>query len=130
MIFQNSDDNSFQSTSTIPWLYALAGFYVYFEANNFSPGYKAYLVSPVYWYDDTDVCFTFWYHMFGTTIGELKFTIIEASLGQETMQWALYGQQSPDQQTWQLGRFPAMLPTNVSLVSTSLYCYYYYYHYY
>ena len=94
---------------------------MYFESNSVSPGYSAWFLSPLFQYDvTTTACFTFWYHMFGSAIGELNFIVIDDVTKEETYRWRLNGQQNPDQDTWLQGKF-GTLPSNDGMVSITMY---------
>ncbi|XP_022097778.1 MAM and LDL-receptor class A domain-containing protein 1-like isoform X1 [Acanthaster planci] len=48
------------------------GFYMYTEASSQLQGERALLVSPTQTGSASDMCFSFWYHMFGGTMGTLN----------------------------------------------------------
>eukprot|EP00057_Strongylocentrotus_purpuratus_P009942 XP_011664416.1 PREDICTED: MAM and LDL-receptor class A domain-containing protein 1-like [Strongylocentrotus purpuratus] len=82
------------------------GYYIYLESNTLAPGYTSWLISPSFSLEDLSVaCFTFWYHMYGSTIGELNLFLVDETTLDETYQWRLNGQQNPDQDTWLQGKF-------------------------
>ena len=71
------------------------------------PSESAFFLSTVF--DATaGSCFTFWYHMYGDTIGELAFYIGNIDdKGRRTrdMGWYLAGPQSVDDRDWLYGQF-------------------------
>ena len=67
------------------------GQYIFIETSSpRTPGQKAWLVSD--YFNKTAECFTFWYHMYGSSIGSLN--IYKQPLGgQKTLIWRLRGNQ-------------------------------------
>ncbi|XP_041460947.1 MAM and LDL-receptor class A domain-containing protein 1-like [Lytechinus variegatus] len=94
------------------------GYFIYFESNSATVGYSAWLLSPAFKYDDTTACFTFWYHMYGSTVGELNFIVIDEDTKEETYRWRLNGQQNPDQSTWLEGQFGVLAPSDGTTTTT------------
>ncbi|XP_072182121.1 MAM and LDL-receptor class A domain-containing protein 1-like [Diadema setosum] len=81
-----------------------AGFYIYFESNYAQPGYTAVLYSAPLHVMDPNVCLTFWYHMYGSTIGELSFMFEDFTTGQQAYGWRMTGLQIPNEDTWLPGK--------------------------
>nr|XP_054757011.1 MAM and LDL-receptor class A domain-containing protein 1-like [Lytechinus pictus] len=85
-----------------------SGYYVYIEGS--SPqiaGDTAKLQSPVYTTDGNDVCFTFWFNMYGTQVADLrlyKYDLSSGTTNSADLVWLLYGQQSTDQTHWIQGQ--------------------------
>ncbi|XP_077867484.1 MAM domain-containing glycosylphosphatidylinositol anchor protein 2-like [Saccoglossus kowalevskii] len=48
-------------------------------------------------------CITFWYHMYGEHIGELRVLMIDSSTGEEFLLWSLEGQQN-ERDEWKEAR--------------------------
>ena len=92
-------------------MYPRLGFYMYTETS--SPrvvGESAIFRSPeiVPSVGDGPICLTFWYHMFGTDIGELSVSVVtEPSTANEavTLRWLVSGQKSTDEYDWLSGQF-------------------------
>ncbi|XP_077978860.1 MAM and LDL-receptor class A domain-containing protein 1-like [Glandiceps talaboti] len=69
------------------------GYYVYIEATNQDAGDKARLISALVPSRGDGYCLQFWYHMFGSSVGELNVYIREDN-GQEVMIWRRMGSQA------------------------------------
>ncbi len=79
----------------------ITGYYLYIKSSSHSRmGDTAHLKSPLSPPTGPDgYCFTFWYHMFGTTVGSLRMSIYDISsnhitsvrLTQITLSWHFYG---------------------------------------
>lgn len=68
------------------------GHYIYLETSTPTRQYDtADLYSPPYSYKDT-VCITFWYHMYGSSVGELFVYLTEGDKSAPTKMWQLKGQ--------------------------------------
>jgi len=65
---------------------------VYIEVDNRDEGDVARLVSPQMYIDASSdpVCMTFWYHMYGSDIGDLQ--IIREDSGNDNRLWSVSGQ--------------------------------------
>nr|XP_054757010.1 MAM and LDL-receptor class A domain-containing protein 2-like [Lytechinus pictus] len=83
------------------------GFYMYIEASSVGVGAKARLISSIF-PSTTGSCISFWYHMYGSTVGELNIRVVDALSGFEDFKWRLSGQQTTDQNGWLEGRFSVM----------------------
>ncbi|XP_059174660.1 MAM domain-containing glycosylphosphatidylinositol anchor protein 1-like [Physella acuta] len=68
------------------------GYYVYVESSRTTLGDMARLVSPTIRSSLTGYCFTFWYHMYGRTVGNLTVSS-QSSNGRETVLWSKLGDQ-------------------------------------
>lgn len=57
--------------------------------------------------DDTkSICFTFWYHSFGSAVGSLNIYIADTNNTKRSLIWGLSGQQSLNQVDWKQGVMP------------------------
>ncbi|XP_071486324.1 MAM and LDL-receptor class A domain-containing protein 1-like [Diadema antillarum] len=83
------------------------GFYMYIESSSVGINSKAHLLSTIF-PSGTGSCVSFWYHMYGSTVGELNFYVIDTISGSEEYKWRLSGQQTTDQNLWMEGRFMVM----------------------
>ncbi len=52
------------------------------------------------------VCFTFWYHAYGSSIGSLRIYSMNDADDSKTLLWEISGQQSKDEYDWQEGVLP------------------------
>lgn len=57
----------------------LIGYYMYVEADNGTFSSDAYLVSPIYNNPGSTCTLSFWYHMYGTSIGSLSLSVVTPS---------------------------------------------------
>ncbi|XP_071486325.1 MAM and LDL-receptor class A domain-containing protein 1-like [Diadema antillarum] len=83
------------------------GFYVYVEGSAPRlPGDTAKLSSAIFDAGPIDVCFTFWFNMFGQQIAGLRLYKQDTSSGVASpeLMWSLDGQQSTDQTHWIQGQ--------------------------
>ncbi|KAK7478852.1 hypothetical protein BaRGS_00029951, partial [Batillaria attramentaria] len=70
------------------------GHYMYTEVSWNNPGVKADLISPDYTPTTSKTCLTFWYHMYGNTIGTLEvYTAPSGDLGNKAKIWTKSGSQ-------------------------------------
>lgn len=83
------------------------GYYMYLETS--APrvtGDKARLLSQVYPGSNTDKCFMFYYHMYGSDIGNLNVYLLlnqsSDTFSTESLMWSLSGDWG---NTWNLGQF-------------------------
>lgn len=56
--------------------------------------------------DSKDICFTLWYHAYGTAIGSLNIYTADVNLTNRNLVWSVSGQQSLNQQDWKQGVVP------------------------
>ena len=69
------------------------GHYMYIEASFSNYGEKARLITPKVTASPTGVCVTFWYHMFGATMGTLNVYTRKHQLLSEQPIWTMSGEQ-------------------------------------
>lgn len=69
-----------------------SGFYIYLEATAANPGERASIVTPDLPDETSEMCLTFWYHMFGVHIGELIVTSLD-SQQMEQLVWNKTGEE-------------------------------------
>lgn len=60
------------------------GEYMYIESSKKQLNDKARLISPLLKKNSPDICVTFWYHMYGQTIGSLN---VYAKVGRSPVRW-------------------------------------------
>ncbi|KAJ8687225.1 hypothetical protein QAD02_023019 [Eretmocerus hayati] len=70
------------------------GYYLYIEASGRLVNDTARIISPLYSANLTESgCFSFWYHMYGTTIGSLNVYFKPESANNSTLLWSKQGDQ-------------------------------------
>ncbi|XP_067219288.1 MAM and LDL-receptor class A domain-containing protein 1 isoform X1 [Chanodichthys erythropterus] len=79
------------------------GYYLYINSSSHGrTGAMAHLKSPLSPPTEPDgYCFTFWYHMFGATVGSLRMSIYDISSNHITLMWQRKGSQRNE---WQLAQ--------------------------
>lgn len=57
-------------------------------------------------FNDPSICFSFWYHAFGNSIGNLRIYLADANSSNRILSWEISGQQSSDKKDWKQGVLP------------------------
>ena len=86
-----------------------SGYYIYIETSESGEGDTARLNSEVFQSTGTEMCFSFYYHMYGATIGALNIYVLVIDTTSELLAWSLNGDMGVQ---WQLGQFSVYLPTS------------------
>ncbi|CAF0741635.1 unnamed protein product, partial [Brachionus calyciflorus] len=116
--WSNSKDDDFDwllhqgatpSTSTGPSIdHTLSnanGTFIYLEASYPRvKNDKAWLVSETF--NDPSTCFSFWYHMYGNSIGNLRIYFSDSNMTTKNLLWELSAQQSINQTDWKFAVVP------------------------
>ena len=68
------------------------GYYIYIETSSARLGYKAQITTPEISPSVAPMCLTFWYHMYGETIGTLRvFSMYNDSVDPNKIIWQTSG---------------------------------------
>lgn len=100
------------------WINLNTGYFIFIETSQpRQAGDKALLLSEsLTGTGNTAHCFSFWYHMYGTSVGTLNVYIVSNGSLPGTLNWHLSGNQD---NAWRQGRFPitSSVEFNVSVES-------------